>query len=530
MTGSDIGRRTAAQELDDHSAVVSFLSRSGTYAKHPKTVEQRVTHAAIVFLAGEDAYKIKRPVRYSYLDFSTIEKRRAALAHEFQINKPNAPDIYQGVVAITRDAGGGLRIGGMGEVIEWALHMRRFDDTGLLDAEAQRGPLPAAVCTGLADAVFEQHRRASVSHDAESPSQMRAILGDVTGALRNCAALAEQKSVQRLLVAGEAAIARLTPLLNLRAAQGYVRHCHGDLHLGNIVLLNEAPVLFDAIEFDDRLATIDTLYDLAFLLMDLEHRHQREAANRVLNRYVWRSQQALDLEGLAALPLFLALRAAVRAMVAAQRLTRSQTTPIGEGLGEVSSYLSAALSYLVASPARLVAIGGFSGTGKSTLGAALSPHIGAAPGALHLRSDLERKAYYGAAEFERLKPATYTPQSSRIIYDRLFEKAGLALKAGCSVVLDAVFAKHAERSRVADIASKANVHYAGIWLDAPLETLKTRVAERRNDASDATAEVVEQQHAYDTGPIDWIRIDSGNGPQRTLDCAQALLEEHFSSP
>jgi hypothetical protein len=219
-------------------------------------------------------------------------------------------------------------------------------------------------------------------------------------------------------------------------------------------------------------------------------------------------------------------------MVAAQRHARepSETPALSAGgSGEVASYLGDAIAFLAAPRARLVAIGGLSGTGKSTLGAALAPHFGAVPGALHVRSDLERKAYFDAAELERLSPTSYTPESSRIIYERLIEKAELALRAGHSVVLDAVFARPEERARVAEIAREANVPYLGFWLEAPAQTLKLRVSQRQHDASDATEEVVELQLGYDTGSIDWIRINSGDGPERTYDRAQALLKESFAS-
>jgi hypothetical protein len=531
MPEVDVGR-PAATENGDQSEVISFLSKPEAYPTRPAAVEQRSTHAAIVFLAGADAFKIKRAVRYSYLDFSTLEKRRAALNHELEINKPNAPDIYLSVVAITRDAAGRLAIGGKEEVVEWALHMRRFDDTALLDAFVQQAPLPPPLCSSLADAVFEQHRRACVYRNTDSPAQMASILAEVTQALRSSAAYCDEAEIERLLATGQKAILRLEPLLKLRAAEGYVRLCHGDLHLGNIVLIANHPVLFDAIEFDDRLATIDTLYDLAFLLMDLVHRQQLEAANRVLNYYLWRSQSSLDLQGLAALPLFLSLRAAVRAMVGAQRLEgkRGMSPPAGAGADDVQSYLGEALAFLNAPRARLVTIGGLSGSGKSTLGAALAPRLGASPGALHIRSDLERKAHFGAEEFERLSPASYTPESNRIIYDRLFEKAMLSLKAGHSVVLDAVFAKPEERARVTEIARSAGVPHLSIWLEASARTLKSRVSQRQRDASDATQEVVEQQLSYDTGNIDWTKLDSSDSPEQTLDRAQSLLEEHFARP
>ncbi len=261
-----------------------------------------------------------------------------------------------------------------------------------------------------------------------------------------------------------------------------------------------SPVLFDAIEFDEELATIDTLYDLAFLLMDLDHRGQRRGANTVLNRYLWRTQNALDLDGLAVLPMFLALRAGIRAMVAAQRAAQEKDDKRDAGLAMSRGYLEAGLAHLELGPPRLVAIGGLSGTGKSTLAAALAPNIGRAPGAVHLRSDLERKALFKVAETERLSQSAYTSEVTNEVYRRLNAKAVQVLNAGYSVVTDAVYAKSSERAEVKSTARSCGVPFTGLWLEAPPATLHTRVETRTGDASDATTQVVSQQLSYDIGP------------------------------
>ena len=361
----------AVHTVDDaqRAEVEAFLGATTTYGAEVTSVERVETHGAMVFLAGDNAYKIKRPVRYSYMDFSTLELRRRALVREYEINRPHAPAIYLGVVAITRGPDGSLAIGGNGEPVEWAVHMRRFDDEALLSRVAERHGIDKALARDIADVVHRYHRSAAVERHSDPRSRLRHIIDELSDALAAPELGFAGDDVRRLTSLCRARLDAITPMLHRRANAGMVRRCHGDLHLGNIVLWHGQPTLFDAIEFDETIATIDTLYDLAFLLMDLDRRGQRAAANVVLNRYLWRTQGQLDLEGLAALPLFLALRAGIRAMVLAQRATLRSA----HHDHEASCYLSAATAYLDPVTPQLIAVGGLSGTGKSTLAAALAP-------------------------------------------------------------------------------------------------------------------------------------------------------------
>jgi predicted kinase len=333
--------------------------------------------------------------------------------------------------------------------------------------------------------------------------------------------------VERLEGGLTAAIGTAAATLDARAAEGFVRRCHGDLHLDNIVVWQGRPVLYDAIEFDEAIATIDTLYDLAFLLMDLERHDQRAAANVVLNRYLWRSGETLDLQGLIALPLFLALRAAVRAMVSADRAAQKPHQAGASDLKKAGAYLVAAIDYLALPGPHLIAIGGLSGTGKTTLATSIAPRLGRAPGAVHLRTDLERKRLAGVDALEPLPVAAYTPAARRRIYRALREKARCVLLAGQSVIIDAVFAEQEARQDVEALATEAGVPFKGLWLHAGSETLLERVAARRSDASDATPEVVRRQLGGDLGPFAarWTALDAGGTLQQTLAAAGAALRD-----
>ena len=550
---------TDPEHTADQAEAIAFLDQPESYGAGIAKVERIETHGALVFLAGADVYKIKRAVRFPYMDFSTLDKRCSALTRELEINRPQARELYLGLVAITRGTDGALRLGEDGEdgrkVVEWALHMRRFPATDLLSRVVDTRGIDAALARDLADAVVTSHLAAPLADTPPSPAdQMSRLIaqvvdglaaagwsapsprGDEAGAEELPAAAVLQSPPPHLSSArgkGEPALHRLRqsceqrlafalPVLERRAAAGFVRRCHGDLHLDNIVLWKGKPTLFDALEFDEALATVDTLYDLAFLLMDLERHGRRTAANGVLNRYLWRTQAMLDIEGLAALPLFMALRAGIRAMVRAQRAAQASEVAGSPRWVEVADYLALALRFLSPPPPCLVAIGGVSGTGKSTLAASLAPKIGALPGALHLRSDLERKAMLGKGETDRLPADSYTAEMSDRVYDQLLAKARAALVAGHSVILDAAHLKPEEKIRAAALASDLSLPFQGFWLTAPAGLLRSRVMGRTGDASDATVEVLEQQLSWAPGAGDWSQIDASGSAADALTEALAL--------
>lgn len=505
--------------------LIAFLTDPASHAGHPDRIETIETHAALVVLAGDTAYKVKKRVKLPFLDFTTLTERRRAIARELELNRDQAPEIYRGVTTIGRRADGTLAFG-EGEPVEAALVMNRFDQEQLLARVAEKGPLPRETAGALADMAVRYHRAAPLVMGLSGTAVMRDTVANLAGSLVAAAPATTQPLAGAFRRLSLAEVDRLAPLLDARAQAGYLRRCHGDLHLGNIVMLAGRIVPFDALEFDERLATIDVLYDLAFLLMDLDVRGDRAAANVVLNVYVGAAPTGGEIDGLAALPLFLATRAAVRGLVA---LESARQKPAAETAGDIAravSYLTAANRYLTPACPTLIAVGGLSGTGKSTLALGLAPTVGPSPGALVLRTDVERKRMFGAPETERLSPEHYTEQVSDRVYATLYDKAARALAAGHSVIFDGVSAKPEERDRIADIAEKAGARFAGLWLEAPLETQIARVEARRGDASDSDADVVLIQASRDVGPISWARVDAGGTAEHTLEQAK----HHLAAP
>ena len=489
--------------------VLDFLALPHVYDPPPTTVERIETHASMVFLAGAYAYKVKRAVKYPFLDFSSLEKRLRALRNELRVNARTAPQLYLDVVPVTAENNGSLHIGGSGEAVEWVLRMRRFDQDKLYDRMAEEGRLALAAMAPLAQVIADFHESADrLLNPDQGVVPLEGILRDNEQELVSKSEVIAEDAAHELARLSREKLAALAPLLKARARGGYVRHCHGDLHLRNIVEIDGKPVLFDAIEFDDQLATIDVLYDLAFLLMDLGKRGLSAHANAVLNAYLDREGSTGNLVGLAALPLFLSMRAAIRAKV---ELLRARTGSSGEAVGtseEARSYFALARSFLAPGAPRLIAVGGLSGSGKSAISRAIAPYIGAFPGAVHVRSDVERKRLFGVAPSERLPERAYAPEVSDQVYAICRKRALMALEGGQAVIVDAVHAKEDERAAIASVAAKEGVPFTGLWLEAPAEVMRERVASRASDVSDATASVVETQLTYDIGRQDFEVIDA----------------------
>ncbi len=500
--------------------VFAFVGDPATYGGLP--VKRIDTHVASVFLAGDRALKIKREVRFPFLDFSTLAKRQAACEAEIEANRPFAPALYHGVVPITCEADGRLAIGGKGEPVEWAVDMVRFDETQTLDQIADRSGIDVGLADQLARTIAAAHARAPVVEDAPWIEALAAYIGQNETAFAASEALYRPAEREALTRASFAALRKVRPLLITRGRAGLVRRGHGDLHLGNIALIDGRPVPFDAVEFDPLIAAGDVLYDLAFLLMDLDERDLTLAANVVLNRYLAETRRLEDYDGLAALPLFLSVRAAIRAKVIAAR----PIPPDGDGRAIADAarkYFALACSAIEPPPPLVIAIGGLSGTGKSILARMLAPHIGPLPGAVILRSDTKRKAIFGVAETATLPIEAYTTEVTDYIYTSLFWEVQRPIEAGHSAVVDAVFARAEQRWAISEAARACRVQFVGLFLTAGLETRVDRVQERMHDASDADERIARRQENYDLGVMDWTLIDASGTPEETL----ARVLEHL---
>src|SRR5712691_10283843 len=453
---------------DAQHDVIAFLRDPASHPPGAGPVDIIETHASIVFLAGTRAFKLKRAVKYSYLDFSTIARRRAACTAELTLNRRTAPQLYLEVRAISRLTDGRLvwgRPGGdrysdlrpaAGEPLDFVVAMRRCGQSDLLENVARQGGLTPPLIYALTAHIAAFHAKAEERRDRGGAAVMAELAATNIRVLRACRSAGFAAAPIEQVESGlRREAARLGSLLDERREAGKVRRVHGDLHLRNICLVDGQPLLFDCIEFSDDIATIDILYDLTFLLMDLEHRGHQGLANLVLNRYL---DLTAEDDGIALMPLFLALRAVIRAHVTATMAEHGWGSgDPAAAFAEARHYLDEAVAALTPLPARLVAIGGRSGSGKSSLAAALAPELGRRPGARVLRSDVLRKLRFGTAPESPLPLEAYTSEVSAQIYRDLCGKAASALRAGYAVVIDAVALRAEERTAFAEIAATAGV-------------------------------------------------------------------------
>ncbi|MBL6929068.1 MAG: AAA family ATPase [Rhodospirillales bacterium] len=480
------------------------------------------THASFVFIGKARAIKLKRAIKYPFMDFSTVEIRRQFSHDEIRVNRRTAPGLYRGAIPITRRADGGLELDGSGEAVDWVIDMDRFDEDTLFDRKASRGELNRRLMEDLAEEVARFHKVAEPRDDFTGRGWVNDTLvsNEASYAQFSGGTLAAERVAQFNRLQREE-FEHLGDLLDERQTAGFVKECHGDLHLRNIFLANGRASIFDGIEFNKTFSIIDVFYDLAFLLMDLDRRDLRRLASIVLNRYM---DAAWDTEGLRLMPLFLSMRASARAHVAAVGVAGATEADVADRLRvESVEYHDMAFRYLDVAKPQLVAVGGLSGSGKSRMGRELASFVGAAPGARIVRTDVIRKRLAGVDPLTKLGPDGYTPEMSERTYAAFYDETRKALETGQSVIADAVFSKPEERAVIADVARDMDVPFNGLWLEAPREIMEFRVTKRRRNVSDADAGVVRRQLDYDLGEITWDRIDSSGPRTRTLEKGLNIL-------
>ncbi|TAL88641.1 MAG: aminoglycoside phosphotransferase [Candidimonas sp.] len=498
--------------VDNQSATLAFLTDPANYGCQLSRISTNQTHISVIIFVGSRAFKLKRAVRLPYVDFSTADRRLAACYRELELNRRTAPMLYLAVRRITREANGSLMFDGPGELLDAVVEMVRFDEDTLFDKLAVLGQLTPTLMAELACTVAHFHSGAVIDHRRSGAANMAAVLAMNEKSLAGSGLFAPgtiASLTTRLWRAFDSHVA----LLDERGRAGKVRCCHGDLHLRNICLIEGVPTLFDCIEFNDEVATIDVLYDLAFLLMDLWHRGLEPSANLVFNRY---TDECDETQGLILLPFFMSMRATIRAHIAAEQATQDTGLQRGERAREASDYAALALRLLAPVSPRLVAIGGLSGTGKSTVAAAIAAAIGPAPGARVLASDRIRKRLCGVAAQTRLPERAYRLEVSERVYAAMAQNVQTVLNGGHGVVVDGVFDRPAERDRIERVARDASVPFTGLWLYASPEQLLTRISERRGDPSDATVAVVRAQLARNAPAPNWIKIEASGTISTTV--------------
>lgn len=477
--------------------VVAFLSTPSSYPHPVERVSHLETHISHIFLTGPFAYKLKKPVKFDFLDFSRPEDRLRYCEDERRMSSRFAPDLYVGVLAIRR-APHGLAFGELGELVDAVVKMRQFDNETLFDRLAEQGTLTEGLLLEITDRIASFHLSATPQPSYWSASAVaEAIARNLAGLDEFVPALFRRDEVNSLRKEFQNALRAHSELLERRRVT-HVRELHGDLHLRNMCVLDGRAQLFDGIEFNPTLSNCDTWADLSFFIMDLVFRGLGEAASLVWNRYLLQTD---DFEGLELLPLYLAYRASIRARISALEMGSSAPNVHG---AEAQRYLQLALAFLRPPTPALVCVGGLSGSGKSTLSALLSKKIRA----VHVRSDAIRKHLVGCALTERAPETAYGEETTRATYRGAFDRARHALRGGQSVIVDATFSSEADRQAAERLADEERVPFFGFWCEVSAETARERIRARRNDISDADEVVLAGQIARGAGDVRWKRIDS----------------------
>ncbi len=467
---------------------IQGLMQPAAYPHPAPSVRLVETHISWVFIAGDYAYKLKKPLDLGFLDFSTPERRRFCCGEEVRLNRRLAPDIYLDVVPVTGTESD-PRLGGEGPVLEWAVRMRAFPADATLDREPR---LSSAQVDAIADVVARFHGEIAAAPQESaygSPQVVYFPVGQNFEQIRGLNPPAEALPVlERIETWSQAANARLHGHFAARKADGHVRECHGDLHLGNIAWVDGRPLIFDCIEFNPNLRFIDVTSEAAFFCMDLTSRGLEPLAWRFLNRWLeWTG----DYAGLAAFRFYQVYRAMVRTKVAFIRAGQHDTGARDEAL----HYL--ALAERLSRPAKpaLLLMHGVSGSGKTWLSQRVLEDFGA----IRLRSDVERKRLFGLSPLDDsrgIEGGIYTEEASRRTFDRLAELARLILACGFPVIVDATFLRQAHRQPFLDLARELGVPLRILSLQVDPEQLHRRVTERTrraDDASEATLAVLESQ-------------------------------------
>lgn len=465
------------------------------------------THISWVILTGEYAYKIKKPVDFGFLDFSTLEKRHHYCEQELRLNRRLAADIYIEVVSINSQgpsATSDTVISGQGDAIEYAVKMKQFPQSAQLDNILSAGGLTADQMDAIAHMIAGFHRSIEIAGADTTYGDDAVVYGPVEENFiqigQHIDTTPYSDTLSRLKQWNKAEHNRLEPVLHQRKADAFIRECHGDMHLRNMLWLEDRPLAFDCIEFNPQLRWIDVISEVAFLIMDLQDREQDRLANRFINTYL---EDTGDYAGLSVLPFYLCYRAMVRAKVDVLRLEQGSITDNEktQTLKRFESYLKLAASYTGERKASLIIMRGMSASGKSTV----SQQLVDAMGAIRIRSDVERKRIFNLQSNENTQDAInagiYSRQASQLTYKKLLELAENIIAAGYTVIVDAAFLKQEQRNPFSLLADKLDVPFTILELTAPPEVLRQRIEARRNDISDADISVLEHQLA------NWCPLD-----------------------
>jgi len=465
------------------SSLIESLLQPEAYPHPVESIELIETHISWVILTGQFAYKIKKPIRLGFLDFRELASRFFYCKEEVRLNRPWAPDIYLGVVPISMQRGQAL-VDGDGVAIEYAVRMRQFDQARRLDAELLADKLSVSDMDELAENIAGQHLSAKIIEVDGSDEKLAHIKRDMWDNLDALEGLLAKQKLRTLRLWTGTQLDRLEPILRKRIADGFVRACHGDLHLSNLVRLPTGITAFDCIEFSDDLRNIDVMCDIAFLVMDLVSRHRPDLAYRFLNRYL---EITGDYDSMRVFTLYFVYRCLVRAKVAAIRSQeRLGDKHAKNDLSRMQIYCEMALDWCQHRTPILIVMHGLSGSGKSWL----SSQLVSTTSAVRVRSDIERKRLFSLEEASDsgspVARGIYSEPANESVYRQILDLAATILRAGHDVILDAAFLMSSERGSAREIAAECGARFVIVHADAPQSVLRDRIQKRVADLAEVS--------------------------------------------
>jgi uncharacterized protein len=484
------------------------------------------THISWVLLDGEFAWKLKKPVALQFADFSTLQRREHFCHEELRLNRRLAPELYLDVVPVTGTIAAPV-LEGQGTPIDFAVKMRRFPQEQLLSGVLERGELTAALIDGLAETVADFHQRIDVAGAQSEFGSPASIAGPIRENFeyfaQHLADPERRTALQSLQAQTDRQWETHAEVCEERHQSGFVRECHGDMHLGNMVLLEDRITIFDAIDFNPAFRWIDVMNEVAFAVMDLHRRGRKDFAYRFLNRYC---ELTGDYSGVRLLRFYIAYRALVRAKVRLIRLEQhvAGTEDAAAQQREFDRLVELATAASEPAGPLLMITCGLSGCGKTTITQALLERIGA----VRIRSDIERKRM---AALGQLTGDMYTSAATEQTYDHLEHAADELLDSGLPVIVDATFLRRNDRDRFERLARRHQARFAVLVLQAPSEVLRARIQQRQRagrDASDADVAVLQKQIASHEMPADesnsaHILLDATQPPAALVDTLCARL-------
>lgn len=512
--------------LEDQSDIIQALCDPTTYGKNVKKVTIRQSHIALIFFAGDMVYKLKRAVIYPTVDFSTPEKRKLACISEMKRSTIYAPHLILGIKPIKRLKNGKIHIGGQrGQEIDTVIVERRIPQKSLLNFLLPSPSFDRFETMDLAESLAELHSKAKTFHSKWGTEVIQKIILRTETTLNYFPEIFNRNEVNSLTHASLDMLKKNARLVTFRQKTGRVKKCHGDLSLSNVAYDKKKFLFISPIEYNETLDCIDTLYDLAYLTMDLEMKGLRRLSNILFNHYM---SYMNDIEGFPLLPLYQSLRAAFRAAVYAKTTTILTGIEKTEAIQKAQKYFALSRRFMADFKPVLIACGGLSGSGKSRIAREIGGLMNPAPGAIILRDDVVKKQITGLAPHQRFNKTMDTPAFEKVVYEVLRQQATTALRTGSCVIVDALFHDPVQRKGIEKLAQKMNVPFVGLWMDAPLSVRTERVKHRKQTPSDIRKEdELECQLSLKTGKIIWHKINTNQIKEETINDVINLLKKHI---